>query len=376
MGSQVLGFAILLVAAGMTVALPNKSMDQMDVPAIFVFGDSTADVGTNNHLKTVFRADFPYYGIDFDLSKATGRFSNGYNTIDEISMLLGFHQSPSPYLSLASDQSTFKKNIFLGANFASAGSGILDSTGSQLGVIPMRQQVEQFRLVRNSMMEVIGATATSGLLSKSLFIITAGGNDIIDYFKSNMTTISQQDYMESIISNYTAHLTNLHIMGARKFGVISSPPVGCLPSVRLQANLTLPGSGCQEGINEYARGFHGMLTGLLRGLSSDLNGMVYSLGDVYNMTITMMQDPLAFGFTNVEEACCGGGRLNAETRCLAMQYPSPNVCKDRGAYLFWDSYHPTEHACKLAAKTLVGAGLAFVAPMNFGQLAQTKVQDE
>lgn len=90
---------------------------------------------------------------------------------------------------------------------------------------------------------------------------------------------------------------NLHLMGARKFGVISAPPVGCLPHVRVQANLTQPGSGCEENLNGYAREFYGMLEGLLRGLGSDLKGMVYSLGDVYNMTITMMQDPPAFGKT-------------------------------------------------------------------------------
>ena len=54
------------------------------VPAMYVFGDSTADVGSNNYLpgSAVPRANFPHNGVDFPTSRATGRFSNGYNGVD------------------------------------------------------------------------------------------------------------------------------------------------------------------------------------------------------------------------------------------------------------------------------------------------------
>lgn len=55
------------------------------VPALFIFGDSTADVGTNGFLvNSQARADFPHNGIDFPNSRATGRFSNGFNSADYI----------------------------------------------------------------------------------------------------------------------------------------------------------------------------------------------------------------------------------------------------------------------------------------------------
>lgn len=57
----------------------------LPVPAIFIFGDSTFDVGTNNFLKdSQATANFPYNGIDFPYSVPTGRFSNGYNSADQI----------------------------------------------------------------------------------------------------------------------------------------------------------------------------------------------------------------------------------------------------------------------------------------------------
>ena len=72
---------ILSLMIGAVAAVrPSKLL-----PAVYVFGDSTLDVGNNNYLpgKDVPRADKPYYGIDLPGSgKPTGRFSNGYNTAD------------------------------------------------------------------------------------------------------------------------------------------------------------------------------------------------------------------------------------------------------------------------------------------------------
>ena len=52
------------------------------VPALFVIGDSTFDVGTNKYLGTLARADREPYGRDFDTHRPTGRFSNGRIPVD------------------------------------------------------------------------------------------------------------------------------------------------------------------------------------------------------------------------------------------------------------------------------------------------------
>lgn len=63
----------------------HKLVMAANVPAIFIFGDSTVDVGTNNYLNgSLATADNPYYGIDYPNHVATGRFSNGYNPADFI----------------------------------------------------------------------------------------------------------------------------------------------------------------------------------------------------------------------------------------------------------------------------------------------------
>lgn len=62
-------------------SFPSASHGQM-VPAMYVFGDSLVDVGNNNHLLTLLKADYPHNGVDYPGRKATGRFSNGKNAAD------------------------------------------------------------------------------------------------------------------------------------------------------------------------------------------------------------------------------------------------------------------------------------------------------
>jgi phospholipase/lecithinase/hemolysin len=82
--------ALCLLVLVATDAEATRPKHQRLVPAMFVFGDSTVDVGNNNNLRSSSgaKANFPHYGVDFPSSSPTGgRFSNGFNTAD----LLGSH---------------------------------------------------------------------------------------------------------------------------------------------------------------------------------------------------------------------------------------------------------------------------------------------
>ncbi|KAJ8432032.1 hypothetical protein Cgig2_026735 [Carnegiea gigantea] len=98
--------------------------------AFFVFGDSLVDNGNNNYLATSARADSPPYGIDYPTHRPTGRFSNGLNIPDIISEAIG-SEPPMPYLS---PEHTGRR-LLVGANFASAGIGILNDTGVQFKIV-------------------------------------------------------------------------------------------------------------------------------------------------------------------------------------------------------------------------------------------------
>ena len=74
-----LGVVVLIIfsrifAVGFGFALESR---ESSVLALFVFGDSAADAGTNNYIPNSHaRVDFPPYGRTF-FHRPTGRFTNG-----------------------------------------------------------------------------------------------------------------------------------------------------------------------------------------------------------------------------------------------------------------------------------------------------------
>ncbi|KAL6209180.1 hypothetical protein ACLB2K_020123 [Fragaria x ananassa] len=192
------------------------------LPLVFILGDSTADIGTNNLLSgSTARADFPHNGIDFPNSpRATGRFSNGLNSADFLAFWL--QEKSRPFLSLSA--TSLQKKKFRGINFASAGSGLFDLTGqimmnrnvpfgaslnNQKNVVPLTEQIQQFSSVKNNLTALMGAAATKKFLSKSLIFISIGSNDLFRYYHSNSST-PKEKFLSSLLFAYENHLKILH----------------------------------------------------------------------------------------------------------------------------------------------------------------------
>ncbi|CAL5399884.1 unnamed protein product [Camellia sinensis] len=368
---------VILCIATFTIQLANAT-----VPAIYIFGDSIVDVGTNTYIPgSTARANFPFNGVDFAHSRPTGRFSNGLNSADFLAKLMGFKRSPQPYLFLVSLQSSLKRRKHRGANFASGGAGLLDTTNearcpiwsNQQKVVSLTKQIQQFFTVYNNRVAVLGSDTTKKMLSKSLFFVSVGSNDIFVYFSTN-NTMPPVLYITHLMHQYEAYiklfneteevmseLQTLYNFGARKFGIIGVPPIGCCPARRVY-NAT---GGCLEGMNNFARAFHFALDTLMRKISSELPEMKYSLGNTHELIINVIQNPSHFNLKDVETACCGAGRLNAEIPCNVTS----NLCVNRKEYLFWDMCHPTQTASQLVAVTLYDGPPRFVTPINFHQLA-------
>ncbi|XP_039134587.1 GDSL esterase/lipase At1g33811-like [Dioscorea cayenensis subsp. rotundata] len=120
MKSYFTGTILLFIIVSPSVAIVTPSPP----PFFYVFGDSLFDVGNNNYLQyPAPKANFPFNGIDYPGNISTGRFGNGYIGPDYVAMFMGYPQSPPPYLSIINEYQTSR-----GINFASGGSGILNST--------------------------------------------------------------------------------------------------------------------------------------------------------------------------------------------------------------------------------------------------------
>lgn len=79
----------------LTVFCINTINAQRLVPALIIFGDSVVDVGNNNYLETIVKADFPPYGRDFIKHKPTGRFCNGKLASDYTGIMFALFFSPT-----------------------------------------------------------------------------------------------------------------------------------------------------------------------------------------------------------------------------------------------------------------------------------------
>ncbi|XP_024185286.2 GDSL esterase/lipase At5g55050 [Rosa chinensis] len=159
----------------------------------------------------------------------------------------------------------------------------------QRRVISFGEQVQQFATVRSHISELLGASAVANI-SKSLFIISVGSNDIFEHFDYNYTSnpiVIGQNYIATLISTYETHLRNLYELGARRFGIISVGAIGCCPC---QRNSSRSGD-CFEAMNVDAQLFYTALLRLLQKLSSECEGLMYALGDSYKMTKYIIDNP-------------------------------------------------------------------------------------
>ncbi|KAF8768665.1 hypothetical protein HU200_007218 [Digitaria exilis] len=360
-----LAVAAACAAAAETVASGGSTSR---VPALYVFGDSTADVGNNNYLpgSAVPRANFPHNGVDFPTSRPTGRFSNGYNGVDFLALNMGFKRSPPPFLAVANKTNKQVFRGLLGANFASAGSGILDTTGSS--IIPLSQQVEQFATLQRNISARISQGAADTVLSRSVFLVSTGGNDLFAFFSlfsSKNSTPSDADkrqFVGNLVSLYQNHVKALYVLGARKFAVIDVPPIGCCPYPRSMHPL----GACIDVLNELARGLNKGVKDAMHGLSLSFPGLKYSVGSSHAVVQSIMKHPQRLGFKDTTNACCGSGRFNGKSGCT----PNATLCENRHEYLFWDLLHPTHAASKIAAAAIYNGSLHFAAPVNFRQLVE------
>ena len=83
----------------------------------------------------------------------------------------------------------------------------------------------------------------------------------------------------------------LYHLGARKFAVINVPLIGCCPYLRSQN----PTGECVERLNQIAKSLNDGIKDLFSNLSSEMQGMKYSIGSAYQLVSSLIQSPHAAG---------------------------------------------------------------------------------
>ncbi|KAI4325379.1 hypothetical protein MLD38_030785 [Melastoma candidum] len=300
--------------------------------AFFVFGDSLVDAGNNNYLGGFKINRFPYGETFF--GRPTGRVCDGRiypDFIAEYAKLPLIKPCLEPNFSDYSD----------GANFASAGAGVLP--GTRPGTLHLALQVSYFEKVTERLTQQKGDEGAQKLISDAVYHIGMGGNDYMGLERSSLstnTTFSSQDkkaFVRMVLGNLTGCVEKLYRLGGRKFSFQNVGPIGCMPSTRFDMKI----DGCWHETTVLAKKHNTELARLLAELATRLPGFKYSLFDYNTALLNRIMNSTRYGFKYGKSACCGSGAYNGNFTC-GSQNGYYNLCSNPSEYVFFDGGHPTE----------------------------------
>ncbi|EXC01347.1 GDSL esterase/lipase 1 [Morus notabilis] len=315
--------------------------------ALFVFGDSRFDPGNNNYINTAteYQANFWPYGETF-FGFPTGRFSDGRLIPDFICEYAKLPLIP-PYLKPG------VHNYEYGVNFASGGAGALIET-HQGFVVDLQTQLSYFKNVVKQLRSKLGDQEAKELISSAVYFFSVGGNDYLSPFTSDSSFFdkySKKEYVGIVLGNLTQVIEGIYKIGGRKFGFLNMTPLGCLPAVKI----VQPGNtgSCVEELNSLAKLHNRELPKVLQLIQRQLKGFIYSEHDFYTSFGEILENPLKYGFKEVNVACCGTGPSRGVFSCGGnREVKEFELCNNASDFLFFDSLHPTEKAYKQVAELI------------------------
>lgn len=342
---------------------------------MMVFGDSLSDIGNVLYGTTFIQPFEGLLGVDVPLGPAppysNGRFSDGPVWVDYLSERLGFSlrkstdlsvffpplplPSPATLTATGPDFSPYFNGATINndVNFAFGGARTgfrppLDLTDfdDPADVIPgLLDQVAWFLADR-----FLYGTPPD---PETLHVVWAGPND---YWGN-----PDPDPLAAVV-NIGLAVLGLYLGGARQFLVPNLPDLSLTPR-GIQA-----GQEVRQRLQQASLAHNSLLAGVIKELNTSLPDARIHAMDVYDNYLDLLSNPVAFGYTNVTQAC--------------FDEATGIVCGDPGTYLSWDSIHPTSKAHEqisfLALEALgygssdVTAPLAKIDPLPIRRAGQTE----
>ncbi|KAL6877517.1 hypothetical protein ACP4OV_012732 [Aristida adscensionis] len=348
------------------------------VPALFVIGDSTADVGTNNYLGTLARADREPYGRDFDTHRPTGRFSNGRIPVDYLAEKLGLPFVP-PYLEQNMRMGVGAVGLgnidgmIQGVNYASAAGGIISSSGSELGMhVSLTQQVQQVEDTYEQLSLALGEAAAADLFKKSVFFVSIGCNDFIHYYLRNISGVQMRylpwEFNQLLVSTMRQEIKNLYNINVRKIVMMGLPPIGCAPHF-LEEYGSQSGE-CIDYINNVVIEFNYALRYMSNEFIRHHPDSMISYCDTFEGSVDILNNRDRYGFVTTTDACCGLGKYGGLIMCVLPQM----ACSDASSHVWWDEFHPTDAVNRILAENVWSSEHTKMCyPMNLQEMVKLKL---
>lgn len=288
--------ALMAVTVAVVLTWNASQVRAQTFTHVVSFGDSLSDTGnifevTSDPFNAILLAFlFPELDTPFPPPPYfDGRFSNGPVWVERLSDQLGLGPVVPSELG--------------GLNYAVGGATTFDDGNFLINlVVPddVEDQVDAYLNIH---------TPAGG----ELFIVEGGSNDLLS---GGITDVSIP------AGNLEGFITDLYNAGGRNFLVPNLPPLGQIPGE--------VGGPDEMVLDMRSAQFNLELSNRLDNLDQNLAGIMIHRVDFYAGVQAVLQDPNAFGFTNVTEQA-----FDPDTNLVV---PNPNQ------YLFWDNIHPTAPA--------------------------------
>ncbi|TYI75413.1 hypothetical protein E1A91_D06G002200v1 [Gossypium mustelinum] len=297
--------------------------------------DSIVDTGNNNKRFTIAKANIPPYGRDFPGGAATGRFGNGKVFSD----LLAEGLRIKPLLPAYLHPVLQGEDLETGVSFASGGSGFDEFTVKLQNALSIKDQLNLFKECVRKLEGGIGQEKANATISKSLFLVSQGNNDIaITYFLFHFL-LDIDAYTTQLVNSASSFIKDMYELGARKFACLSLIPLGYLPISRTF------GGGFQRNsvdwLTQAAVKFNSKLEHELNHLNSNLPGTRILYIDIYNPLVDLIQNHKKYGTGLIE--------LNYGCNELLSSF----TCSNSSSHVFWDAGHPSERAYRMIISQVV-----------------------
>ncbi|WP_294258372.1 SGNH/GDSL hydrolase family protein [uncultured Sphingomonas sp.] len=255
---------------------------------LYVFGDSLVDSG-NAYLATGGAVPSPRDGY------AGGRFSNGFNFADYLSLSITGHGATPVYAG--------------GLNMAFGGA-----TAQQVSGERSPSFLSQIGLYWDKVGTPIDSNA--------LVLLTFGGNDVRDTLAADGPVS-----FGSALSDFSDGVGALYGLGARHFLIVGSPDIGLLPRSVADAG-GIPGR--LDALTARSQQISQALRATAQGIGSQ-PGVTAEFFDLFAVEHALLASPASFGLPTT---------LDTTSPCQILNGGSPQRANCSNA-LYFDAIHPT-----------------------------------
>jgi phospholipase/lecithinase/hemolysin len=316
--------AFVLATCCSTAAMSASAANAANFSAEYVFGDSLSDVG-NVYLATG--------GTEPASPYVNGQFSNGPVWVQDLAAKLGL---PALTPSLAG-----------GSDYAFGGATTGSSYTNNSAVRNLEQQVDAF------------FAGHASAPSNALYTFSIGANDLFTILNGTATgDLTPQQAAAAAAQVVASEAGDLEAAGAKDVALFDVPDLGVTPEI------TALGPAASAAATSLSAYFDQQV---LQDLAPvEAAGLTVFDINTYALIDEAVQDPSAFGFSNVTAPCWTGGFTGAATGgSLCSMLPAV-----QDTYLFWDDLHPTAAGQLLVADAALSAmGLPVPEPSTWAMLA-------